>query len=103
MNPASHRPCPGTRSASDASDRDALVAKVRAVMGLGVRHIGLFYDDIPMELQYSEDRAAYDDLAAAHVALAQHLFAALPADARLFVCPYSGCPSTLTVPPVRVR
>jgi hyaluronoglucosaminidase len=72
---------------ADASDRDAIVAKVRAVMGLGVRHIGLFYDDIPWELQYAEDRAAYDDLAAAHIALAQHLFAALPADARLLVCP----------------
>jgi hyaluronoglucosaminidase len=72
---------------SDAADRDALMGKMRAVAALGVGRLGLFLDDIPWELQHSEDRTAFADLADAHVALASHVFAALPAGSRLIVCP----------------
>jgi hyaluronoglucosaminidase len=72
---------------ADTTDRDALIAKMQAVLSLGVRHVGLFYDDIPMELRHAQDLAAYDDLAAAHVALTQHVHASLPADVHIFVCP----------------
>lgn len=72
---------------ADATDRDALVAKVRAVAGLGVTRIGLLYDDIPVELQHPGDQAAFVDLAAAHVAVTRHVHAALPEGIGLIVCP----------------
>jgi hyaluronoglucosaminidase len=72
---------------SDPTDRETLHAKIRSVLELGVDHVGLFLDDIPNELQHEEDRAAYADLAAAHVALANDVFAALPGGVGLTVCP----------------
>ncbi len=54
---------------------------------LGVTHFGLFLDDIPMELLHPEDRAAFSDLADAHVALIDAVFAALPDNSHLIVCP----------------
>jgi hyaluronoglucosaminidase len=72
---------------SDAVDREALQAKLRAVAELGVRRFGLFLDDIPVELQHPEDRAAHTSLVEAHVALTNHVFSGLPAGAQLVVCP----------------
>jgi hyaluronoglucosaminidase len=72
---------------SDAADREALLAKLRAVAELGVRRFGLFLDDIPVMLQHPEDRAAYASLVEAHVALTNHVYAGLPAGARFIVCP----------------
>ncbi|CAN5791493.1 hypothetical protein BH23CHL8_BH23CHL8_10050 [soil metagenome] len=72
---------------SDASDVAALVAKLGSVAALGVDRLGLLLDDIPRQLQHAEDQAAYGDLADAHVALVSRVFAALPAGARLIVCP----------------
>jgi hyaluronoglucosaminidase len=56
-----------------------------------VRRFGLFLDDIPGELQHAADRAAYPDLAAAHVALIGAVFAALRPEERLIVCPLVYC------------
>jgi hyaluronoglucosaminidase len=72
---------------SDPSDLDALAAKIRSVVALGVSRIGLFLDDIPRELQHPEDRAAFGDLAHAHVALVDRIHATLPEGTRLVVCP----------------
>lgn len=60
-------------------DYEALLAKIDAVTGIGVRHVGLFLDDVPPELVHDEDRAAYETLADAHVALTNRLHADLTA------------------------
>jgi hyaluronoglucosaminidase len=65
----------------------ALAAKLRSVAALGVTRLGLFLDDIPTELQHPEDRAAFPDLAAAHISLIGRVFAALPPGTSLIVCP----------------
>ena len=72
---------------SDADDVAVLLARVREATASGVTRIGLLLDDIPRELQHHEDRAAYDDLAAAHVALANRVRADLPDGVGLIVCP----------------
>jgi hyaluronoglucosaminidase len=72
---------------SDADDVEALKAKMRSVMSLGVTRLGLFLDDIPRRLQHAQDRAAFSDLDQAHVTLIGEVFGSLPADARLIVCP----------------
>ncbi len=79
-------PAPSIRY-SDPVELDTMMAKIGSVMRLGVSHFGLFLDDIPMELLHPEDRAAFSDLADAHVALIDGVFAALPDGARLIVCP----------------
>jgi len=72
---------------SDADDVEALNAKLRSVAALGVTHVGLLLDDIPAQLQHAQDRAAFSDLAQAHVALVGAVFAALPSSTSLIVCP----------------
>ena len=76
---------------ANPADVDALCAKLDAVAALGVTSFGLLLDDIPLELQHSEDRAAFGDLVEAHIALvgrvADHL---LPGN-RLVVCPTVYC------------
>ena len=72
---------------ADAGDGDALIAKIRSVAAIGVTRFGLLLDDIPGELRHAEDRAAFPDLASAHVALIGRVFAALRPDERLIVCP----------------
>ncbi len=72
---------------SDAADLEALKAKIVSVLTPGLTRIGLFLDDIPRELQYPQDRAAFPDLEAAHIALCNEVLGALPADVSLVVCP----------------
>jgi hyaluronoglucosaminidase len=72
---------------SDADDLEALKAKMRSVMSLGVTRLGLFLDDIPRQLRHAEDRAAFSDLDQAHVALIGEVFSSLPTDVGLIVCP----------------
>ena len=55
------------RYSSDADVGGAGRAKLAAIAALGVRRFGLLLDDIPLELQHAEDRAAFADLADAHV------------------------------------
>ena len=52
---------------SDDADRRRPSAKLASVAELGVDSLGLLLDDIPMELQHAADRAAFEDLAKAHV------------------------------------
>ena len=72
---------------SDPFDIDALYAKLDAVAALGVTSFGLLLDDIPFELQYPEDRAAYHDLVEAHIALVGHVADHLGPRRPLVVCP----------------
>lgn len=70
-----------------AADRLALVAKIRSVLDLGVRDIGLLFDDIPRALQHSDDRATYPSLAEAHATVANDTLRELGAGVRMTVCP----------------
>lgn len=58
---------------SDSSDYAALLRKIDEVAALGVRHFGLFLDDVPPALAHDADREAFSDLAAAHVSLVNRL------------------------------
>ena len=77
---------------ADAADVHDLQTRIASVLALGVTRIGLFFDDIPEQLQYPEDEAAFADLLDAHIALCRLVFEALPDAAQLIVCPteYSG-------------
>ena len=70
-----------------AGDVATLVSKIRGVLALGVRHIGLFLDDIPPRLQFEQDRETYASLEQAHISLANTVLGSLPAGVRLIVCP----------------
>jgi hyaluronoglucosaminidase len=72
---------------SDARDVEALTTKVAGVVALGIGQVGLFLDDIPMELQHPQDREAFADLEEAHGRLIDRVFSALPPGVRLIVCP----------------
>jgi hyaluronoglucosaminidase len=72
---------------SSAADRAALAAKLDSVAALGVDFFGLLLDDIPPALQHEADRAAFADLAAAHIRVIQELFDHLGPSKRLIVCP----------------
>lgn len=72
---------------SDPGDLDALSAKLASVAGLGVDSFGLLLDDIPGELQHARDRAAFADLADAHLHVVRTVARRLPAGAHLVVCP----------------
>ena len=65
---------------SDDADLDALVGQAaRASRRSASTRFGLLLDDIPGELQHPQDRAAFDDLAEAHVALVEPGPRGLPA------------------------
>lgn len=72
---------------SHPDDIATLRSKTASVLALGVRHIGLFFDDIPPRLQFEEDRAAFAGLEEAQISLANTVLASLPAEADLIVCP----------------
>ncbi len=67
---------------SSADDYQALKRKIDQVSELGVRHFGLFLDDVPNELGHDADREVFGTLAAAHVDLTNKLYADLSADGR---------------------
>ena len=76
---------------SSALDRESLLGKFDAIVGLGVRSFGLLLDDIPDRLQHPRDLQVFPDLVAAQVALVQNVFAHIAGAGssgnRLFVCP----------------
>jgi len=72
---------------SSDADVAAILAKLESVAALGVSHFGLLLDDIPLELQYPRDRAAYRDLVEAHASLVGRVAAGLGPRRRLMVCP----------------
>ena len=63
-----------TMTYSDSSDYRTLLNKMLDVGSLGVRHFGLFVDDVPTKLSNEADRAAFSSLADAHVALGNKLY-----------------------------
>src|SRR6476469_1355570 len=70
---------------SDDAELELLTGKLRSIAALGVDDFGLLLDDIPRELQHPEDRAAFEDLATAHVHVANRVFADLGPRTRLTV------------------
>ncbi len=64
-----------TMQYSAQEDYDALLAKIDTVATLGVRHFGLFLDDVPLELSNTADVSQFQDLATAHIALINKLHA----------------------------
>jgi hyaluronoglucosaminidase len=76
--------------ASD-TDRSDLLNKILSVSELGVRDFGLLLDDIPMDLQHSEDREVFDSLVEAHVDLVNFVYGRLAPDATLIICPTVYC------------
>lgn len=47
---------------SAPDDLAALIAKLQPLLDLGIRSLGVFFDDVPPELTHDEDRARYRDL-----------------------------------------
>jgi hyaluronoglucosaminidase len=72
---------------SHSDDVATLVSKIGDVLALGVRHIGLFFDDIPPRLQYAQDRATYSGLEQAQISLANAVLESLPTEAHVIFCP----------------
>ncbi len=67
-----------------------LLQKYRRMFEEGVRHFGLFFDDIPISLLHDHDRTVFDNLAQAHVQVIRNLWEQLQAwsdETRLVVCP----------------
>ena len=75
---------------SSPEDRKLLCAKLLQLYGTGIRHFGLYLDDVPGTLQHEEDKSAYTDLVEAQISLINEIYQFLqdkdPA-ARLAVCP----------------
>ena len=72
---------------ADGADVAALCAKLDGVRALGADGLALLLDDIPPELQHPGDRAAFSDLAAAHVAVVGAVRWHAGPDTWLIVCP----------------
>lgn len=74
-------------SYSSAEDRRTLVAKFRAFVDLGSRFLALALDDVPARLTHEADRACFDSLARAHVALAREVRDAFAPEVQLWFVP----------------
>ncbi|MEI7744386.1 MAG: beta-N-acetylglucosaminidase domain-containing protein, partial [Chloroflexota bacterium] len=74
---------------SDADDVATLCARLDGLVALGADGVALLLEDIPAVLQHGEDRAAFADLADAHVALVNAIRKHLGPDAWLIVCPWT--------------
>lgn len=76
---------------SSEEDFAKLTLKFEQVAKLGVKWFGLFLDDIPMELEHEEDRAAFRSLGEAHAHIGNRLLKKLEDvvgnGARLILCP----------------
>ncbi|MBO5410959.1 MAG: beta-N-acetylglucosaminidase domain-containing protein [Clostridia bacterium] len=76
---------------SNEEDFEKLCCKVKQLYDIGVRTFGLLVDDIPENLYYEEDKAAFDGEAVnAHIVLSNSLnafLASLSPDCCLTVCP----------------
>ena len=75
---------------SSPEDRHVLCSKLRQLQELGIRHFGLYLDDVPEDLQHGEDRAVYTDLVEAQISLINEVYGFLQAEdpsVRLAVCP----------------
>ena len=76
---------------SSEEDYEALVCKAKQLYGIGIRNFGLLLDDIPENLWFDEDKAAFDGEAVnAHIDLANRFRASLKEidpTCRITVCP----------------
>ena len=80
---------------SSEDDYCILIEKIKSIYEIGVKNIGLLLDDIPWDFRYDDDKAYFDDIASAHIALVNSLYRDLKAfdsNIKLVVCPtqYSG-------------
>jgi len=74
---------------------ERLLEKYRRMFELGVRHFGLLFDDIPMQLMHAEDRVRFEHLADAHAQTILKVWEAMnrwEESVSLVVCPtlYNG-------------
>lgn len=73
---------------SSEEDYQALLAKMEAMIGLGITHAALFLDDVPESLNHAADREAFASLGEAHVHVINRLYADLQErGTELAVCP----------------
>ena len=75
---------------ADTRDTDAILAKFTQVAALGVTSFALFLDDIPEVLQHEPDRAAFDSLVDAQLAVVNAVASRLASVTKLeefAVCP----------------
>ena len=73
---------------SSEEDYQALLAKMEAMIGLGITHVALFLDDVPETLNHAADREAFANLGEAHVHVINRLYRDLQErGTELAVCP----------------
>ena len=77
---------------SSEEDYQALMAKMEAMIDLGIAHVALFLDDVPETLNHAADREAFANLGEAHV----HVINRLHADLSELGVELSVCPTTYT-------
>ncbi|WP_134684799.1 protein O-GlcNAcase [Brevibacillus migulae] len=80
---------------SREEDFSILLEKFRQMFSAGIRHFGLFFDDIPMTLLHEDDLQCYDSLATAHADVTLRFWRQLQSwsdENRLVICPtlYNG-------------
>jgi hyaluronoglucosaminidase len=79
---------------SDGGEVDTLIAKCTPILGLGVRTLGVFLDDISFDLAHEEDKTRYKSLVEAQVDFLQRLYTRLQTaepGLRLIMCPTVYC------------
>jgi hypothetical protein len=73
---------------SSQADYQALMAKMQAMIALGVRNVALFVDDVPESLIHLQDKERFASLAEAHVYVGNRLYEDLNSlGVRLAICP----------------
>ena len=81
---------------SDPDHREALEAKLVSLVDAGVPSLGLFFDDIPGQLQWPEDLENYLSLAEAHASVVHEMWSSVTerGATHFMVCPtiYWGSP-----------
>lgn len=78
---------------SDPAELEALMARIGQLVGRGIKHFVLLFDDIPREMNQA-DQASFSSLAAAQARFSNETFAGLRAlvpDAELIFCPTEYC------------
>lgn len=80
---------------SSTEDLGKLIAKLESVYHLGCRDFGLFFDDVPLDLESPADQRAFASLADAQVSFVGELyrhFQAMDDHVHFFLCPtiYAG-------------
>ena len=74
-------------SYASIADRRALVDKFKTFQALGARFLSLAFDDVPHELVHESDRASFESLAHAQVAVVADLLDSLGSDGWFWLVP----------------